>query len=76
MEKHRILELCESRGGRPGLPVPDSHYGLCGREVTLLNERLFEPTYSMSDKCRSLRCLRLVCHQQVSAIIVKDLYAS
>ena len=23
-------ELCESRGGRPGLPVPNSPYGLCG----------------------------------------------
>ena len=31
-------ELCESRGGRPGLPVPNSPYGLCGREATL-NER-------------------------------------
>ena len=26
---------CESRGGRPGLPVPNSHYGLCEREATL-----------------------------------------
>ena len=24
------LELCESGGGRPGLPIPNSHYGLCG----------------------------------------------
>ena len=28
-------ELCESRGGRPGLPVPYSPYGLCGRKATL-----------------------------------------
>ena len=28
-------ELCESRGGRPGLPVPSSPYGLCGRKATL-----------------------------------------
>ena len=27
----RAQELCESRGGRPGLPVPNSPYGLCGR---------------------------------------------
>ena len=27
----RAHELCESRGGRPGLPVPNSPYGLCGR---------------------------------------------
>ena len=24
----RVQELCEGRGGRPGLPVPDSPYGL------------------------------------------------
>ena len=23
-------ELCESGGGRPGLPVPNSPYGFCG----------------------------------------------
>ena len=27
--------LCESRGGRPGLPVPNSPYVLCGRKATL-----------------------------------------
>ena len=26
---------CESRGGRPGLPVPNSPYGLFGRKTTL-----------------------------------------
>ena len=31
--KNRAQELCESRGGRPGLPVPNSPHGLCGREV-------------------------------------------
>ena len=30
--RHRVQELCESRGGRPGLPVP---YSLCGRKATL-----------------------------------------
>ena len=24
-----------SRGGRPGLPVPNSPYGLCGRKATI-----------------------------------------
>ena len=28
-------ELCESRGGRPGPPVPNSPYGLRGRKATL-----------------------------------------
>ena len=31
----RAQEVCESRGGRPGLPVPNSPYGLCGRKATL-----------------------------------------
>ena len=31
-------EMCENRGGRPGFPVPNSLYGLCGRKATL-NER-------------------------------------
>ena len=26
----RAQELCESRGGRPELPVPNSPHGLCG----------------------------------------------
>ena len=31
----RAQELCESPGGRPGLPVPNKHDGLCGRKATL-----------------------------------------
>ena len=31
----RVQELCESRGSRPGLPLPNSSYGLCGRKDTL-----------------------------------------
>ena len=33
--RDRAQELCESRGGHPGLPVPNSPYGLCGRKATL-----------------------------------------
>ena len=31
----RTQELCESRGGRLGLPVPNSPHDLCGRKATL-----------------------------------------
>ena len=31
----RAQELCKGRGGYPGLPVPNSLYGLCGRKATL-----------------------------------------
>ena len=31
----RAQEPCESRGGRPGLPVPNKPYDLCGRKATL-----------------------------------------
>ena len=33
---HRTRELCESRGGCPGLPIPNSPYGLSGHKVTEL----------------------------------------
>ena len=32
--RHRPQELCESRGGRPGLPVPNNPFGFCGRKAT------------------------------------------
>ena len=36
--KNRAQELCESRGGRPGFPVPNSPYSIvCGRKATLKN---------------------------------------
>ena len=31
----RAQKLCESRGGRPGLPVPNKPYGFCGCNATL-----------------------------------------
>ena len=34
-EEHRRAKLCESRGGRPGLPALTCPYGLCGRKATL-----------------------------------------
>ena len=30
----RAQELCESRGGCPGLPVPNNPHGFCGRKAT------------------------------------------
>ena len=31
----RAQKLYESRGGHPGLSIPDNPYGLCGRKATL-----------------------------------------
>ena len=31
----RAQELCESQGGRPGLPVLNSPYGLCGHKAAM-----------------------------------------
>ena len=36
----RAQELCESRGGRPGLPVPNSPHGFCGRKETMEKDEL------------------------------------
>ena len=33
--RSRVQELCKGRGGRPGLPVPNSPYDLCGRKEIL-----------------------------------------
>ena len=30
----RVQMLCESQGGRPGFPVPNSPQGFCGRKAT------------------------------------------
>ena len=35
--RDRVQELCESRGGCPGFPVPNSPYCFCGRKATLKN---------------------------------------
>ena len=32
---HTAQQLRESRGGRPGLPVPNNPYGRCRRKATL-----------------------------------------
>ena len=32
----RAQELCESRGGCRGLPVPNTPYGFCGRNAGIL----------------------------------------
>ena len=45
---NRVQELCESRGGRPGLPVPNNPYGLCGRQSTL-NLPHYQPRHSRKD---------------------------
>ena len=38
-ERNRLSSGAESRGSRPGLPVPNSPYGLCDRKASLnLNE--------------------------------------
>ena len=36
--QNKTQELCESRGGRPGLHIPKSPYGLCGRSATFEQE--------------------------------------
>ena len=35
MNTFRAQELCGSRGGRPGLPVPNTPYSFRGRKATL-----------------------------------------
>ena len=48
--KNRGQELCESQGGLPGLLVPNSPYGLCGRKATLNSN---SPTLRAQELCES-----------------------
>ena len=51
----RAQELCGSRRGRPGLPVPNKPDGFCGRKVTLnkIISQLISP-YTSSHSLRSV----------------------
>ena len=46
----RTQELCEGRGGRPGLPVPNSPYGLYGRKATFEEEEEEANVFDASER--------------------------
>ena len=50
LDSLRVQELCEGPGGRPGPPVPDGPYGLCGRKATL---NLNRSTHKAQELCES-----------------------
>ena len=49
----RTRDLCESRGGRPGLSVPNSPYGLYGHKATVEEEE-GRPFYSEVWSCEKV----------------------
>ena len=53
----RAQKLCESRGGRPGLPVPNKPYGLCGRKATLNSRVSFQELCKRRDGRHGLQSL-------------------
>ena len=53
MQSLRDQELCESRGGRPGLRGPYSPYGLCGRRATLKRKLLPTQSFKAKELCES-----------------------
>ena len=59
----KAQELCESRGDRPGLPVPNSPYDLCGRKATL-NLNLSEH----STREKRITCLKSLAHRQLQIL--------
>ena len=55
----RTQELCESRAGRPGLPTPNSPYGLYGRKATLDEEMWWKQTCSRYSETSSLKHMEI-----------------
>ena len=49
----RAQELCESRSGRPGLPVPNKPYSLCGRQATLKQKQKQKSCFRVEELCES-----------------------
>ena len=47
----RAHQLCESRGGRPGLPVPNSPCGLCGRKAMFEEEESWNRLLNYQNMC-------------------------
>ena len=69
----RTQELCESRGGRLGLPVPNNPYGLCGRRAALhlnLNNytmlMLFLDLFSVETVCREALRVTIIIIKRIS----------
>ena len=58
----RAEEVCDSRGGRPGLPVPNSRYGFCGRK-TASEEAEEEVCSQPTDDDDELMLNVLRCHE-------------
>ena len=70
----RAMGLCVSRGGRPGLPVPNSPYGLCGRQATLKYVYSVHQVSRHSQLSTSLkliitgRCVQMYTHVKYSSL--------
>ena len=58
----RAQELCGSRRGRPGLHVPNSPYGLCGRTGTLEEVSQFAVYVLVLYVLGQAACLRFCVH--------------
>ena len=47
----RAQQLCESRGGRPGLSVPNKPYCFCGRKATVKKKK--KTDFRVQELCES-----------------------
>ena len=64
----RGQDLCESRRGRPELPVPNGPYGLCGRKAAFEEEEEEEasPTMNLNQSPSELR----ICVKETVDVLV------
>ena len=59
-----VQELCESGGGRPGLPVAKKPDGFCGRKATLKREGYISAKLNPIRACVCCQCAPALCENR------------
>ena len=67
----RAWEVCENRGGCPGLPDPNSPYGFCGRKAKLNSNSLADSLTKTVSVCRFTRPAASAVSSPIAASVTK-----
>ena len=70
LKRHGVQELCESRVGRPGLPVPNKSYGLYGRKAIIIEQTRTDQTLKCGEKLKIMKIVPNCIYNIVYYIII------